>query len=64
MPLALAALVGRVLAALSRLLVLLGFGMGVVRSFFSPERPRALLAGRREGIGKDQGGDQRPPASA
>jgi len=27
------------------------FVMGVVRSFFSPERTRALLSGRREGIG-------------
>lgn len=27
------------------------FAMGVVRSFFSPERTRALLAGRREGVG-------------
>ena len=25
--------------------------MGVVRSFFSPERTRRLLAGRREGVG-------------
>ena len=25
--------------------------MGVVRSFFSPERTRALLAGQREGVG-------------
>ncbi|MCW2276553.1 permease [Rhodoblastus acidophilus] len=33
------------------LLTLVVFGMGVVRSFFSPERTRALLAGRREGIG-------------
>lgn len=33
------------------LLALVVFGMGVVRSFFSPERTRALLAGRREGIG-------------
>ena len=29
------------------LLTLVVFGMGVVRSFFSPERTRALLAGRR-----------------
>ncbi|GLS35529.1 hypothetical protein GCM10010869_11170 [Mesorhizobium tianshanense] len=37
-----------------KVLMLLGlvvFAMGVVRSFFSPERTRALLAGRREGIG-------------
>jgi uncharacterized membrane protein YraQ (UPF0718 family) len=33
------------------LLVLVVFAMGVVRSFFSPEKTRALLAGRREGIG-------------
>ncbi|MCB1537169.1 MAG: permease [Rhodoblastus sp.] len=33
------------------LLTLVVFGMGVVRSFFSPERTRALLAGRREGVG-------------
>jgi uncharacterized protein len=33
------------------LLALVVFAMGVVRSFFSPERTRALLAGRREGIG-------------
>jgi uncharacterized membrane protein YraQ (UPF0718 family) len=33
------------------LLTLVVFGMAVVRSFFSPERTRALLAGRREGVG-------------
>lgn len=33
------------------LLVLIVFAMGVVRSFFSPEKTRAVLAGRREGIG-------------
>ncbi len=33
------------------LLVLVVFAMGVVRSFVSPERVRALLAGRREGVG-------------
>jgi uncharacterized membrane protein YraQ (UPF0718 family) len=33
------------------LLALVVFGMGVVRSFFSPERTRALLAGKREGVG-------------
>lgn len=33
------------------LLTLVVFAMGVVRSFFSPERTRALLAGRREGYG-------------
>jgi uncharacterized protein len=37
-----------------KVLMLLGlvvFAMGMVRSFFSPERTRALLAGRREGLG-------------
>jgi uncharacterized membrane protein YraQ (UPF0718 family) len=33
------------------LLTLVVFGMGVVRSWFSPEKTRALLAGRREGFG-------------
>jgi uncharacterized protein len=33
------------------LLTLVVFGMGIVRSFFSPERTRALLAGKREGVG-------------
>jgi uncharacterized membrane protein YraQ (UPF0718 family) len=33
------------------LLALVVFAMGVVRSFFSPERTRQLLAGRREGAG-------------
>lgn len=35
------------------LLLLTGvvFAMGIVRSFFSPERTRALLAGRNEGVG-------------
>ena len=33
------------------LLTLVVFVMGVVRSFFSPERTRAVLAGRREGLG-------------
>ncbi len=32
------------------LLVLMVFLMGVVRSYFSPEHTRALLAGRREGV--------------
>lgn len=32
------------------LLTLVVFAMGVVRSFFSPERTRTLLAGRREGV--------------
>ena len=37
-----------------KVLMLLGlvvFGMGVIRSFFSPERTRAMLAGKREGFG-------------
>ncbi len=33
------------------LLTLVVFAMGVVRSFFSAERTRALLAGRHEGVG-------------
>ena len=33
------------------LLALIVFVMGVVRSFFSPERTRALLSGKREGVG-------------
>ncbi|MFT7059368.1 MAG: uncharacterized membrane protein YraQ (UPF0718 family) [Pseudorhodobacter sp.] len=33
------------------LLTLIVFAMGVVRSFFSPERTRAFLAGKREGAG-------------
>ena len=33
------------------LLVLVVFGVGVVRSFFTPERTRAMLAGRRESAG-------------
>ena len=33
------------------LLALVVFAMGIVRSFFSPERTRQLLAGRRVGIG-------------
>ncbi len=33
------------------LLALIVFWMGVVRSFFSPEKTRTLLAGRREGVG-------------
>ncbi|MEQ1717730.1 MAG: permease, partial [Hyphomicrobium sp.] len=33
------------------LLTLIVFAMGVVRSFFSPEKTRAALAGRREGVG-------------
>ena len=33
------------------LLVVVVFGVGVVRSFFTPERTRAILAGRRESAG-------------
>jgi uncharacterized membrane protein YraQ (UPF0718 family) len=33
------------------LLVLVVFGVGIVRSFFTPERTRAVLAGRREAAG-------------
>ena len=33
------------------LLTLVVFGMGIVRSYFSPERTRAMLAGKNEGIG-------------
>ena len=33
------------------LLALIVFAMGVVRSFFSPEKTRARLSGRREGLG-------------
>lgn len=33
------------------LLALVVFAMGVARSFFSPERTRAILAGKREGLG-------------
>lgn len=33
------------------LLTLIVFAMGVVRSYFSPEKTRALLSGRREGLG-------------
>lgn len=33
------------------LLALIVFAMGVVRSWFSPEKTRALLSGRREGVG-------------
>jgi len=33
------------------LLALVVFGIGVVRSFFTPERTRAILAGRRESVG-------------
>jgi uncharacterized protein len=33
------------------LLALIVFAMGIIRSFFSPERTRALLAGKREGVG-------------
>ncbi|MDD3028900.1 MAG: permease [Alphaproteobacteria bacterium] len=33
------------------LLALIVFAMGIIRSFFSPERTRALLAGKNEGLG-------------
>ncbi|WP_457644965.1 permease [Profundibacter sp.] len=33
------------------LLALIVFWMGVIRSFFSPEKTRALLSGKREGVG-------------
>jgi len=33
------------------LLTLVVFGVGIVRSFFTPERTRRVLAGRREGVG-------------
>ena len=33
------------------LLVVVVFGVGIVRSFFTPERTRAMLAGRRESVG-------------
>jgi uncharacterized protein len=33
------------------LLTLVVFGMGVIRTYFSPERTRALLSGKREGVG-------------
>ncbi len=32
------------------LLLLIVFAMGAIRSFFSPERTRAFLSGRREGV--------------
>ncbi len=33
------------------LLTLVVFGVGIVRTFFTPERTRAILAGRRESVG-------------
>jgi uncharacterized membrane protein YraQ (UPF0718 family) len=33
------------------LLVLVVFGIGIVRSYFTPERTRAILAGKRESVG-------------
>ncbi len=33
------------------LLTIVVFGVGIIRSFFTPERTRRLLAGRRESIG-------------
>ena len=38
------------------LLTLIVFAMGVVRSFFSPEKTRALLSGKREGVGNVMSG--------
>src|ERR1017187_5066365 len=33
------------------LLVLVVFGVGIVRSYFTPDRTRAILAGKRESVG-------------
>jgi uncharacterized membrane protein YraQ (UPF0718 family) len=33
------------------LLVLVVFGVGIIRSYFTPERTRAILAGKRESVG-------------
>ena len=33
------------------LLVLVVFGVGILRSFFTPERTRGILAGKREILG-------------
>jgi len=33
------------------LLTLIVFGVGIIRSFFTPERTRAILAGKRESVG-------------
>jgi len=33
------------------LLVLIVFGVGIIRTFFTPERTRAMLAGKRESVG-------------
>ena len=38
------------------LLLLIVWAVGVVRSFFTPERTRALLAGKREFLGHGLGG--------
>jgi uncharacterized membrane protein YraQ (UPF0718 family) len=46
------------------LLTLVVFAMGIVRSFFSAERTRALLAGRREGVGNACLGSSLPSARA
>jgi uncharacterized membrane protein YraQ (UPF0718 family) len=35
------------------LLVLVVFGVGIVRSFFTPERTRRILAGKREAVGNE-----------
>ena len=34
------------------LLLVVVFGVGIVRSFFTPERTRRVLAGRREATGQ------------
>src|SRR5512146_1471614 len=33
------------------LLIIVVFGVGIIRSFFTPERTRAFLAGKRESLG-------------
>jgi uncharacterized membrane protein YraQ (UPF0718 family) len=33
------------------LLTIVVFGVGIVRSFFTPERARAILSGQRESVG-------------
>ena len=33
------------------LLTLVVFGVGIIRSFFTPERTRRILSGRRESVG-------------
>ena len=39
------------------LLLLIVWAIGLVRSFFTPDRTRAILAGKREFIGRRAGGD-------